>query len=174
MTLVPDYCAPITGWRVWLLGESDDMSRLQSVVFQTSWEPGEELTGVCLHRRPRLLPWRRARQPHSIPSPQCACGIYATSLDLAMRCLEYGRSETSVERVIGLVSLWGSVVECERGWRASHAYPAHLVVPVPRAGRRGREQAETTARALTEYGVPVELIDLPADSELLTVFARAA
>jgi hypothetical protein len=174
VTLVPDYCAPITGWRVWLLSGDDDALRLQSVVFQTNWEPGEELRAVCLHRRPRLLPWRRTRQPHSIPSPQCACGIYATSLDLAMRYLEYGRSETSVERVIGLVALWGSVVECERGWRASHAYPSQLFVPVPRAGVRGAEEAEGTAHGLADYGVPVDLIDLPADSELLTVLGRAA
>ena len=172
--IAPDFCEPITGWRVWLLGTEEGRLRLQSVVFQTSWPAGEELPAVCLHRRPRFLPWRRVREPHAIPSPACACGVYATTLDLALRYLEYGRSETSVERVIGLVSLWGSVIECERGWRGSYAYPAQLFVPVPRAGKRGIVDAEAAALQLADYGVPVELIDLPRDAELLTVFSAAA
>jgi hypothetical protein len=173
VTLVPDYCAPITGWRVWLLGGQKDALRLQSVVFETTWPLREEVTAACLHRKPRLLPWRRRRNPHPTPSRQCACGIYATSLELAMRYLEYGRSETSVERVIGLVSLWGRVVECERGWRASHAYPAQLFVPIPRTGRLGRLEAEATAEVLAEYGVPVEPIDLPAQSYVLSLAPAA-
>jgi hypothetical protein len=31
--------------------------------------------------------------------------------------------------VIGRVMLWGEVVECEHGWHAACAYPAHLYVP---------------------------------------------
>ena len=32
-------------------------------------------------------------------------------------------------RVLGRVSLWGDVVECAWGWRASFAYPAQIYVP---------------------------------------------
>ena len=59
-------------------------------------------------------------------------------------------------RVIGEVSLWGSVVECERGFRASHAYPKRIFIPTDADGRRGR--LDELAVSLCEYGVPVELL----------------
>ena len=55
--------------------------------------------------------------------------------------------------MIGTVSLWGDVVECERGWRAAFAYPSRIFVPLGVPG--AAEQAE----GLTDYGVPVELVD---------------
>jgi hypothetical protein len=43
--------------------------------------------------------------------------------------LEHAQDE--VARAMGRVALWGDVVECERGWRASHAYPLDLYVCAP-------------------------------------------
>jgi hypothetical protein len=65
-----------------------------------------------------------------------------------------------VHRVIGTVSLWGRVVECTRGWRASRAYPKTIYVPATCAPYWLRaERAEEVALGLTEYNVPVELLD---------------
>jgi hypothetical protein len=78
--------------------------------------------------------------------------------------------ERIVHRVIGCVSLWGTVVECTRGWRAERAYPASLAVPAPRPQARKRHllrprrkaseslPAAHIADALGEYGVPTELV----------------
>jgi hypothetical protein len=63
-----------------------------------------------------------------------------------------------LHRVIGRVSLWGSIVECEDGWRASHAYPERLYVPLRSESDNGRD-ARAIAHELTAYGVPVELLD---------------
>ena len=66
----------------------------------------------------------------------------------------------SVHRVIGTVSLWGRVVECTRGWRGSRAYPKKIYVPPTRAPFWLRaERVEEIALALTDYDVPVELLD---------------
>jgi hypothetical protein len=55
------------------------------------------------------------------------------------------------------------VVECRRGWRGSHAYPKRIYVPVTRAPYWLREErADEVALGLTDYDVPVELLD--ADS----------
>jgi hypothetical protein len=71
-----------------------------------------------------------------------------------------GRSTLrEVYRVIGLVSLWGSVVEGDRGWRASRGYPRRLYVPARCLGGASTVTAGEVALALTEYGVPVELLD---------------
>jgi hypothetical protein len=99
------------------------------------------------------------------PARGCGCGVYAArEPEDAADYLE-GRSwdTLTVHRVIGTVSLWGRVVECTRGWRASFAYPKMIYVPATRAPCWLRAQrAEAVALALTDYDVPVELLD--ADS----------
>jgi hypothetical protein len=47
------------------------------------------------------------------------------------------------------------VVECEQGYRASHAYPKHIYVPEGRGRRRGQRVADFVT-ALAAYAVPVE------------------
>ena len=65
--------------------------------------------------------------------------------------------------MIGTVSLWGRVVECTRGWRASRAYPSRIYVPQRPAPYWLRaERSEEIALGLTDYGVPVELLDAAA------------
>jgi hypothetical protein len=44
----------------------------------------------------------------------------------------------AIHYALGRVSLWGSVIECERGWRASYAYPAALYVATRSVARRPR------------------------------------
>jgi hypothetical protein len=69
--------------------------------------------------------------------------------------------------VLGRVRLWGDVVECERGYRASHAYPAELLVPAAPGAR-----ADELAANLTRYGVPVRLIECRSREEIVEA-ARA-
>jgi hypothetical protein len=62
--------------------------------------------------------------------------------------------------VIGTVSLWGRIVECARGWRASRAYPKRIYVPATRGPYWLKApQVDEVALALTDYGVPVDLLD---------------
>jgi len=62
------------------------------------------------------------------------------------------------------VSLWGEVVECEWGWRASHAYPERLFVPQP---PRDAALAEWIAKSLEGYGVPVEIVEATSSRGLI-------
>jgi hypothetical protein len=48
----------------------------------------------------------------------------------------------------------GEVVECEHGWRATCAYPAHLYVPGVAA--IDDPTVQKTVAGLEVYGVPVE------------------
>ena len=59
------------------------------------------------------------------------------------------------------MALWGTVIECERGFRASHAYPARIYVPAD-AGDPWRIGWEEVAFDLCRYGVPVEPLDARA------------
>ena len=70
--------------------------------------------------------------------------------------------------VIGTVSLWGDVLECERGWRAAFAYPGRLFVPL------GFPGAAEHAVGLEDYGVPVELLDTQSLADALDDVAELA
>jgi hypothetical protein len=161
----PDFIEPAVGWRTWLVVERPGALLLRSLFFDISWPPRQELAADCEHPPPRLLarPWRRT-QAHEAPSVSCECGIYATkNAERAARYLDvYEESllERARHRVLGRVRLWGSVVETDCGWRASHAYPAHIYVPTHRANGRWVD-AENIALGLARYGVPVEIVTGP-------------
>lgn len=138
--------------------------RLRSVVFNTIWPPQEELVAACNHlweRLPLRRLWRGAAS-HETPSRRCTCGIHAAhDLETAANYLylyDDVRQPHLRCRAIGRVSLWGSVVEGEHGWRASHAYPERILLPsTDRAGRP--TAADAIADGLACYGIPIEILD---------------
>lgn len=159
----PDGIEPRIGWRVWNAVEDDGALRLGSLVYETIWPPALRFEARC--RRPlALLPW--ARPPlHEPPNVDCCCGIYAVArADVAVHYLtaraEHG--SRSSPRVLGRVSLWGRIVECDGGWRAAFGYPEHLYVP-HRSRLAGllpaRPSGLAIARELEAYGVPVEVVE---------------
>ncbi len=177
MSAAPDYLEPIVAWRTWLVVQEGAGFRLQSVVYDALWSPRRELVARCLHR---TLPWPWRRRPqHVSPARGCGCGIYAAGEpEQAATYLDgYAAADAlSVHRVIGTVSLWGHVVECKRGWRGSRAYPKTIYVPATRAPYWLRaERAEEIALALTDYDVPVRLLEPNArgPEELVAALAAA-
>jgi hypothetical protein len=160
----PDYCEPIVAWRVWYAVESAGELRLSSVYHRAHWPPREPLEAVCHRLR---LPFR-AR--HEAPSARCHCGIYAALPDVARDYLPRDSLRSPVPAVVGRVHLWGSVVECERGWRASHAYPEQLYVPIL---GRDADTAARVANGLKCYGVPIEVLDASAAEAMVEVITRS-
>jgi hypothetical protein len=137
--VAPDLAGPVFGWRVWRVSRVGAGVRLRSVLRDDVWEPGEELAATCEHE-------------HEPPDGACSCGIHAArDRSVAERYLTGRNEPADTARVIGLVALWGWVLVADGGWRASLAYPAHLILPA-----RMRDAAEIL-RALSAYRVPVEL-----------------
>ena len=165
----PDLVEPVVGWRVWLVVDRAGAVRLRSVVYPTLWEPRVETVAECVHlKRHPPRSWRVGFSNHSAPSSRCDCGIYAAR-ELAdgvhyLRTSDRPGADV-LGRVFGRVSLWGSVVESERGWRGSHAYPAQLYVPRGRT-TNGRG-TDDIALALTDYGVAVEILDCATREEVV-------
>jgi hypothetical protein len=163
----PDYVEPIVGWRAWLVVDDEGEIRLSSLVYKNVWVPRCELVASCQRRVfcfPRV--WRKKPSEHPAPTEACYCGIYGVrDADHAAAYLASALWQDEplrwplLHRAIGRVFLWGSVVESEQGWRASHAYPQRIYLP-----KRGQLD-EPPARlgelvsALSGYGVPVKLID---------------
>jgi len=109
---------------------------------------------VPAHAAAELVPARAGRRARC-PKEPCECGIYAGWLSILGPYLRDRPTSPAVARVLGRVSLWGRVIECERGYRASHAYPLCVFVPVDCSLRR-EHRREEIASGLEVYGVPVE------------------
>jgi hypothetical protein len=147
------------------------------------------LVALCRLEERSYWPLRRWVPAHAAPDEGCRCGIYAaaTAAQAAASVTDPARPRDDiVHHVIGRVSLWGTVVECEHGWRAERAYPASLAVPAPlpqaptrhilrrrRQRSRSRPAAEI-ARALRAYGVPVELVACETLGELAAALEARA
>ena len=154
MNEAPDFVEPFEAWRAWQVVRRDGEYSLRSVVQPTLWPAGQALVAECLAGR-GLFPFlRRRRRRHDAPDAECRCGIYAAPLE---RIGQYVADAPcrGVARVLGRVALWGTVVECERGCRGSHAYPTKIYVPVD-AGEPWRIGWDEVALGLCRYGVPVE------------------
>jgi hypothetical protein len=163
----PDFAEPIRGWRVWWVLLQGQKLRLRSLFFPLLWEPGRRVEAECLHRR-LVRPWRRRQ--HQAPRERCDCGIYAATAPSTaagyLSSLKPAPPSEAVQYALGRVSLWGLVIECERGWRASCAYPAALELPTRSLGRRPRLTPREVADGLAGYGVPVTVIDASDPSQL--------
>ena len=159
----PDYLEPVVGWRVWNLLEVAGEVRLSSLVYSKAWPVRQELSAVCrLGTRVPMSSRQRSLPPHRAPYAQCSCGIHGTrTLEQATVYLESGSEGRSSGacRVLGRVLIWGSVVEGERGWRGSRAYPERVYLPA--------EVGAKWAFGLAAYGVPIELLDCRNDPEAL-------
>ena len=153
------------GWRVWTVDETGERPLLSSLVYSERWPVRQELTAVCRVGESATLPRSRSLPAHVAPHVRCSCGIHAARrLEHAVAYLRAGLegSHDGLLRVLGCVRLWGSVVEAERGWRASRAYPARIFLPTGLD-----ERLESLAFGLAAYGVPIELLDCPNDPAVI-------
>jgi len=146
---VPDYAEPLRAWRLWAIEDIRGSARLRSLYRRCIWPTGVPFAARCYARRFKL--WRRS--VHEAPVGICSCGIYAVRPDRIPRLWRDSELPPGFSLVIGSISLWGEVVECEHGWRGSFAYPSELFVPclVP--------DPDETAAGLACYGVPVEVLE---------------
>ena len=174
MSVAPDYAAPLIGWRTWASVDDGHGLRLHSVVFATRWPPRERLEAVCAHRtRCGLLARLLRIEPHEAPDERCECGIYAACTpDLALAYLDqHGHLWNARSPLIGQVALWGRVIEYERGWRSTFAYPTRLYLLRPTLSRRRGPDAPTLVRRLAVYGVPVDVLEARTTAGLLNELA---
>lgn len=140
---------------MWRVARDGNTFSLGSVIQKTLWPAGRELSAECLrgrHRLTRLF----GRQIHDAPESQCDCGIYAAALEHIGKYVVQAPCNR-LARVLGRVALWGTVIECERGFRASLAYPTRICVPLD-AGAPWRISCEEVALGLARYRVPIEML----------------
>jgi hypothetical protein len=174
MSVAPDYAAPLIGWRTWAAVDDEHGLALRSVVFASRWPPRERLEAVCAHRaRSGLLARLLRIEPHEAPDEGCECGIYAACTpDLALPYLDrQALLRWARSLLIGRVALWGRVIECERGWRSTFAYPTQLYLLRTALARGQGPDARALAGQLAVYGVPVDVLEARTMAGLLAELA---
>jgi hypothetical protein len=115
----------ISGWRAWNLSDGDRGPTLRPIGSGVdAWPPRRPVEARC--GASALLTIGIGR--HSAPDIRCRCGIYAGR---SLEALDQHRPAWPPAPVVGTVSLWGTVVEHERGWRARFAYPSRLRLVCP-------------------------------------------
>jgi hypothetical protein len=177
--VAPDYAEPVLGWRLWLVVADGGYLWLESLLYATRWSPHRQLEARCIpHRRcyfcsPREL---EAFATHPAPDADCECGIYAAAspATLAPYIDSTYPGRTALERVLGRVRLWGKVIECERGWRAEHAYPERLYVPGRPGGEREEHDALEIVAGLRDYGVRISALCWRTTPEIIASMVEAA
>jgi hypothetical protein len=133
---VPDLPHPVLGWRTWRVGRrARQRTDLVAPLAGVTWPSRQPMVASC-------------GSAHTPPGDGCACGLYAVAEPGA---LQWGISD---HEVLGVVALWGQIVEGGRGWRASHAYPRFVLTGPAIAG----EQRAAISR---RYGVPVHRSEVP-------------
>jgi hypothetical protein len=109
----------ITGWRCWFVLPEEGLLR---PIFKRGlrWPPRTAQEALC------------ADNEHQAPDEDCKCGIYAVCAPLLLQEVYWTSSPPKGVKplpgivVVGQLSLWGKVIQHERGWRAQFAYPTHL------------------------------------------------
>lgn len=109
---------PVTGWRAWNLSGGATPLLHPIAVDAPAWTPGRAYDARC----ESASPFRRWR-PHDAPARRCRCGIYAAH---SLNDLDRPRPAWPPAAVVGTASLWGRVIEHDRGWRGAAAYPGRL------------------------------------------------
>jgi hypothetical protein len=115
----PDYIEPMLGWRSWRIHEGVLGSVAQSDhIWKTTPQRAYCLAGIPAS-------WAEFLPSHEAPHMGCACGYYATKTYLQLR--EQMPTYRYDFFVIGVVAMWGRVIDYTRGYRAEYAHPLLLI-----------------------------------------------
>src|SRR4051794_2555397 len=99
---------PILGWRIWRV---DGDGLLRGLLWGSPWAPRERFEARCEDSFPY---WSGLDAPHDAPCARCTCGIYAFKRRRDAELLGRERAD-GAPLALGRVSLWGRVIETERG-----------------------------------------------------------
>jgi hypothetical protein len=131
---------PITAWRCWFVLPNELLLR---PIYKRglAWKPRQAMEAVC------------PDQVHRVPAEACKCGIWAVCHSMLLNEVHWAATpQNGVEPipgivVVGQIAMWGNVIQHERGWRSSYAYPTHLYAFT--------DDAMISESLRERYGVPV-------------------
>jgi hypothetical protein len=155
----PTYVLPVAGYRTWWIDDDGQLWPRTSKAAMMRRLGSEPWAIGTTHARCLL----EGAGPSSHPAPAngCMCGLYGwhspkTALDAC---------RAASDLVAGAIVAWGDLQVHAAGFRAEHARPVALALPVePRRLRRFRRTTlEPLRRASERYGIPLVAAEGLAD-----------
>lgn len=133
---------PLQAYRCWHVNWHGDQPVLRSIYNTTLWPVDEPLRATCQKGPASLTAWVRSlfsrhakTAAHPAPTWGCHCGIYGLShLDgdeLESSPQTSPRGPDRGLAVLGVVLLWGRVIQHKHGYRAEYARPLRLLAVPP-------------------------------------------
>ena len=152
-TAAPDLIDPVVGFRKWRLVRD----RLTSPFIPLRWE-ASEIHAECYPANRTLMFGRGwLAEPHAAPHPDCKCGIYAYHRPPHRGPIPY------LDRITGVVALWGKIEVHRDGMRAEHARIGALAY-LADLGREHERRVRLIADALGVDVVEQSELSLAADA----------
>jgi len=152
----PLVVGPLQGYRCWRVDREGGQPILRSLYHSTAWPAAGPLQASCEAATHRLTAWvrhvlSRGAVGHAAPTWGCECGIYGCSRLDDAAAIERGSQLPRGPlgdpcQVVGVVFLWGRVIQHEHGYRAEYARPLKLLAgPALWRGREVRLLIEAVA-----------------------------
>jgi hypothetical protein len=158
----PLVVGPLRGYRYWHAEWDAGRPVLRSLYHPTTWPTQGPLHATCEKRPGTLVAWLRRwfasprNETHPAPNGACECGIYALNHFEAIEpreLLPQVAHQGLDVYVLGVVLLWGRVVQHGQGYRAEYGRPLRLLATNPLARSNG---IHTLLDAVaTRYGIPL-------------------
>lgn len=119
-TELPDSIEPILAVRAWNIYKENNKYFLSSCFqYKIIWPFETKLSAFCLADDP----WGNSGIKHTAPISDCDCGIYA----LKKVPDEHELLPWEEDSILGLVFIWGKVIEGSKGYRAQFSKPAAIL-----------------------------------------------
>lgn len=119
MSKIPDLFEPIVAWRIW--AGCNPQGYLKALANSYYWTPGKVMQCIC----------DSCGQP-SKPTMDGTQGFYSFKTVKHMVEQEFRRGfnrySYQTDYIVGQVYIWGTVIECEYGYRSEFAYPKALLI----------------------------------------------
>lgn len=157
----PDGINPIVGVRAWRVQTTLQKEDFLHSVYKhgVPWPTDRKLEAKCV--QPVTTTWRAWGPPtpiegfqipgeihpdQPVPYKHCTCGIYALNSELGDAEVRPWGSDS----IVGIVLLWGQVLEGDRGYRAQYAKVAALWMDTDEP-----ERVDLITQMAERYGVPL-------------------
>ena len=153
---------PLQAYRCWYVNWQGGQPVLRSLYFSTIWPPDAPLRASCETVTSSLAAWVRGlfssapKAPkHPAPSWGCQCGVYGLAHiegdELTKTPQVRGGDPSRGVAALGVVLLWGRVIQHEHGYRAEYARPLKLLTVAPQF--RARHVAELLDAVAQRYSI---------------------
>lgn len=145
---IPFLTEPYRAYRCWKVNIDKDPITLNSITYNIEWPIKEKMQADCMANEK----WK-IDNPHKTPNMSHKCGLYSVKEEFKENLDLWGRGKKNI--VFGIVLIWGTVFEYEKGYLSQYAYPLEIYAL---RGEWELEPEEIIPILADEYGIASDML----------------